>query len=367
MCNSIKKTRKEAKALYKLNLLANKKYLKDKTINKVLEKITPLKKGVCVEATNIWKIIPNKDKRFEIVKDISLSVKENEFVMILGESGSGKTTLISLLSALERPSEGNVNLFGNNTSTMNHIELTKLRFDYVGYIFQQYGLLKDVSIFENIIIALDSKVQKSLLAKYKRYICECKKIDFENKQYTDEYFPKTYWDNSMPWSYNNTCDFIVEANVEFEGIIIPKTRYEVMNGVSHKVKSEKSLALDRCLDGEYILDIIKELELTDLMNTKILSLSGGQQQRVSIARAIVKQPKILFADEPTGAVDTLTGKMILDLFLKINQKYKTTIVMVTHNKKLMPLASRIITISDGKVLDDKINKERKTIDEISFE
>lgn len=272
-----KEAKKEFKQEQKAAIKANRKYSKNLTYDKHAPKKVAMPENTCIVAKNLWKIVANKDKRYEIIKGINLHIKFGEFIIIFGESGSGKTSLLSLLSALERPSEGEVHLLNYNTKALKNHELTKLRLKNIGYIFQQYGLLQDISVLENIKIA------------------------------------------------------------------------------APHVKTED------------IRQVVRKLDFENIIDNKIINLSGGQQQRISIARAVVKKPKILFADEPTGAVDAQTARQILEMFIKLNQQQKTTIVLVSHNKNLIPLASRIITIVDGQIATDELNPNQLTINDVNLE
>lgn len=304
---------------YKIKCKENKKYSKNKTLNKDYPKLTELDNNICIRATDAWKIIANEDKKYNIVKGINLDIYKGEIIMIFGESGSGKTSLISLLSGLERPSEGNVNILGYNTSCMKTNELVSLRYKYIGYVFQQYGLLRDVNVLENIIISINSKERQNILKILKKYKKEAKIIKNEN-------------------NYSNE-----ELKIKLQDL------------------------RDELFKDQYIYNISKQLELDDLWEHKTNNLSGGQQQRISIARAISKKPAILFADEPTGAVDDYSAKSIMSLFIMMNSVYKTTIIIVTHNNKLIPLSNKIITIVDGNI--NKISNNEQVIDiaKIEFE
>lgn len=228
---------------------------------------------------NVNKYVTNGFSNLHILKDINLKIKQGEFVVIYGPSGSGKTTLLTLISALDRPTTGICYLVDSNTLGISEHGLTVFRRKNVGYIFQQYGLLNDLTVYDNIKIAASLQKNKSL------------RIDID--------------------------------------------------------------------------DLLKKVDMDKYKNKKASTLSGGQAQRVAICRAIVKNPKILFGDEPTGAVHVDATKQILQIFKDINKEFNTTIVLVTHNDKILEIASRILKVDNGKITADYYNKNMKSIDEIN--
>jgi putative ABC transport system ATP-binding protein len=195
------------------------------------------------------------------LKDVNLQIKKGEFVVIVGPSGSGKTTLLNIISGMDRATYGRVIVAGENLINMNNARLTDFRRRNIGYVFQQYALLPNLTVKENIEIGQHLQKDKS-----------------------------------------------------------------------------KRISIDKLLHS---------LDMYEQRNKFPHELSGGQQQRVSIARSMAKNPNIIFGDEPTGAVDEATSKNILDMFIKLNKQYKTTVVIVTHNQELTKLASTIIQVKDG--------------------
>ena len=230
---------------------------------------------------NVNKHMTNGYSCEHILKDVSLKIKKGEFVVIYGPSGSGKTTLLTLISALDRPSNGICYMFDKNTISLNESQLTKLRSQHVGYIFQQYGLLTDLSVYDNIKLATSLQPDK-----------------------------------------------------------------------------KKLLNID---------ELLKSVDLFQHKYKKASNLSGGQAQRVAICRALVRNPDILYGDEPTGAIHIDATKQIMNIFCNINQKFKTTIVIVTHNEKILELGDHIIKVDSGRIIEDYINNNKKTVAEISWE
>ena len=225
-------------------------------------------------AQNISKSYNNG--KVQVLKDVSLEIKDNEFVVILGASGSGKSTLMNILSGLEKADSGGVVVDGLNLSEKTEAELTKFRKDNIGFIFQQYYLLSHLNVGNNVKMGAN-------LAK----------------------------------------------NVDYKKIINSL-------GLESKCKS---------------------------MPTE---LSGGEQQRVCIARALAKQPKILFLDEPTGALDENTGREVLNCIMQEKVRQNFTMIMVTHNQNIAEMAETIIKINSGKIVEIIKNPKQKTAYEIGW-
>lgn len=234
-----------------------------------------------IKLVNVHKYATNGYQYEHILKGIDLTIYKGEFIVIVGPSGSGKTTLLTLLSALDRPSSGQCLMFDKNTITLNQSQLTKLRAEHVGYIFQQYGLLQDLTVEDNIKIATNLS----------------------------------------------------------------------------KNSGKKNLDLDKLLESVGMLKYKKQ---------KAINLSGGQSQRVAICRALIKNPDILFGDEPTGAIHVNATKEIMNIFLDINKKFNTTVIIVTHNNAITELAERVIKIESGRITQNYRNENRKTVEEINW-
>ena len=229
-----------------------------------------------IKVRDIIKSYGNGESKFQVLKDICLDIEDNDFVVILGASGSGKSTFLNVISGLERPDSGKVFYDGNEITALSDNELTEFRKKNVGFIFQQYYLLPNMSVDKNVKMGAD-------LA--------------ENKDY------KT----------------VIEAVGLKEKL--------------HKYPSE---------------------------------LSGGEQQRVSVARALAKKPKVLFLDEPTGALDEQTGRQVLDYICRLKKEYAFTIVMVTHNLNIAEMAKTVIRMNNGKVSEVYTTQTQKTAYEIGW-
>ena len=212
----------------------------------------------------------------DVLRGINLSVDENDFVVILGASGSGKSTLLNILSGLEKSDSGEVLYNGENISNYTETQLTEFRRKNIGFVFQQYYLLNNLTVFQNVRVGAN-------LAN------------------------------------NSACS-----------------------------------------------EILKELGLEDKVEKYPNELSGGEQQRVSIARALAKKPKVLFLDEPTGALDEETGRGILEYIFKLRNESKFTMIMVTHNENIAQIANKIVHVKSGKVSSIEENSTPKTVAEIGW-
>ena len=219
-----------------------------------------------IEAKGLEKAFPLGDGQAQVIKGIDLSIDSGEFVVIMGPSGSGKTTLLYLLSGLEKKTKGELSLFGKEIESYNDRDLSDLRKTKIGFVFQFYNLIPNLTVYENVKLA-------ARIAK-------------------------------------NQAD--------------PMIYLEKVGLKEYK---------------DYLPD----------------SLSGGMRQRVAIARALINNPNIIFADEPIGALDSKMGQEIMELFKKINEEDKKTIIMVTHLEDNARYASRVIYIRDG-VIEKEVKK-----------
>lgn len=218
-----------------------------------------------IKATNIHRKFGEGALEAHILKGIDVTVKQGEFVAIMGKSGAGKSTLMYQLSVLDEPTEGTLVINETDVSPLNEKERTEFRLNTLGYVFQNYALVPDLSSEENVMVPL-------LMRGYE-------------------------------WS-----EAKIMARVAIDGV---------------------------GLKGKYA--------------NLPAELSGGEQQRVSIARAVAGKPKILFADEPTANLDTVSGTQVIDLIANLNKNDGQTVVMVTHEREYAMGCNRIINMEDGQV------------------
>ena len=203
---------------------------------------------------------------FEVLHGINFSVKEGEFVSIVGQSGSGKSTLMNIIGALDRPTAGEYSLDGIDIEKAKDNELSALRNRKIGFVFQTYNLIARTSALKNV---------------------------------------------ELPMMYA---------------------------GMGRTERTERAKML------------LEQVEMTDRMMHKPDELSGGQKQRVAIARAMANDPAIILADEPTGALDSATGRLIMDIFHRLHEEQGKTIVLITHSPELSQETQRIITLKDGNII-----------------
>jgi len=235
-----------------------------------------------VEIKNLVKSYGGKDYQTKVLKNINLDIYENDFIAIMGPSGAGKSTLLNMLSTLDKPTRGEIIIDGEDITKVNNKRLSKIRQEKIGFIFQDYNLLDNMTLQDNIALPL------SLNGKRSREIIE-------------------------------------------------------------KTKQMASL-----------------FGLSEHLNKYPYQLSGGQKQRGASARALITNPRIIFADEPTGALDYQTGKAILGLLREMCDKYTMTVIVITHNSALAPMADRIIHLKNGQVASMNINEHPKSIAEIEW-
>ncbi|MCI9067087.1 MAG: ABC transporter ATP-binding protein [Lachnospiraceae bacterium] len=230
-----------------------------------------------VELKGVSKTYQMGEIVIKAVDDMDFSIEKGEFVIIVGPSGAGKTTVLNILGGMDRASSGQVLVDGVDVACFDRRRMTKYRREDIGFVFQFYNLVQNLTALENVELALQ--------------ICK-----------------------------------------------------------DH-------------LDAE---EILKDVGLGDRMDNFPSQLSGGEQQRVSIARALAKNPKLLLCDEPTGALDYQTGKAILKLLQDTCRKRGMTVVVITHNSALAPMADRVFKIKNGRISSMRVNETPVPVEEIEW-
>ena len=230
-----------------------------------------------IQLEKVSKIYGTKEVKIIAVDEISFNISKGEFAVIVGPSGAGKTTVLNILGGMDTATSGKVWVDGKNIAKYNNRQLTSYRRDDIGFVFQFYNLVPNLTALENVELA--------------GQICK------------------------------NPMD--------------PKT-------------------------------VLEEVGLKDRLENFPAQLSGGEQQRVSIARALAKNPKMLLCDEPTGALDYQTGKAILGLLQDMCRQKGMTVVVITHNSALTPMADRVIRIKNGKVAQMTLNDHPTPVEEIEW-
>jgi len=222
--------------------------------------------SIILNVEHLCKIFKSGDQTLTVLKDVSFAIEEGSACAIVGPSGSGKTTLIAICAGLERPSDGSVVFNGFPMHLSSEEELSRIRNQFIGFVFQSFQLLPSLTALENVMVPAE------------------------------------------------------------------------IRGENH--------ARSRALE------LLKQVGLEGRLRHYPVQLSGGEQQRVAIARAFINRPKILFADEPTGNLDTETAGDIVRLIFELNATTGTTLMLVTHDRELTEQASRIISLKGGTMLSD---------------
>jgi putative ABC transport system ATP-binding protein len=220
--------------------------------------------GAVVRATDLSRRYGEGDTAVDALRGVALDVARSQLTTVMGPSGSGKSTLMHILAGLDRPTTGSVAIDGTEITTLDDTELTKLRREHIGFIFQFFNLLPMLTAEENITLPLT-------------------------------------------------------------------------------IAGEK-------IDRAWIEQLIESVGLEDRRTHRPSELSGGQQQRVAIARALVSKPTVVFADEPTGNLDSKTGGEILELLRQAVENTNQTTVMVTHDARSASIADRILFLADGNIV-----------------
>ena len=230
-----------------------------------------------IELKNVVKTYQMGEIQINAVDKISFPIEKGEFVIIVGPSGAGKTTILNILGGMDKPTSGVINVDGVDIAQHDEKALTQYRRDDVGFVFQFYNLVQNLTAYENVELA------------------------------------------------TQLCKNPVDAEV-----------------------------------------ILGEVGLVNRKDNFTSQLSGGEQQRVAIARALAKNPKLLLCDEPTGALDYVTGKSILKLLHDMCREKGMTVIVITHNSALMPMADKIVKVNDGKIDKILLNKTPVPVEQIEW-
>lgn len=226
--------------------------------------------GAKIQATNIVQVYGKERAQHKVISDISLAIKDGEFVIIYGPSGCGKTTLLNIISGLEAPTEGEVVIRGKNLTKLSNDLRAQFRATNMGIVYQQAQWIRALNVIENVALPLTA------------------------------------------------------------------------------------VGYDRRYAEKKALQILKQLQLGHLARLEPTELSGGEQQRVNLARAMVHQPDIMIADEPTGNLDSHNSDEVMSLLSNLNKEHQITILLVTHNLIYLPYATHTIEMKDGKIIKNEV-------------
>ena len=227
-----------------------------------------------IRIENVWKVYHLGGIELEILKGISLEIAPGNFVVILGPSGSGKSTLLHIIGLLDAPTKGKVFLRGEDTSKLSEDELAQIRGRKIGFIFQQFNLLQNLTALENVMIPM------------------------------------------------------------------------IFQGIPEK---------DRINRAKFLLESVG---LKERISHRPFELSGGEQQRIAIARALSNDPEVIVADEPTGNLDSTTGRKIMETLINLHEKEQKTMIVVTHDPTIADYSEQIINIKDGQLVSNHLTTEK---------
>jgi putative ABC transport system ATP-binding protein len=219
-----------------------------------------------IETINVSKSFSMGTQTLRVLKDVTLDIKQGEFVSLMGPSGSGKSTLLYILGGLDKADSGDISVAGNKIGKQSDAAQSAMRRDDIGFVFQAYNLIENLTVEENILLP-------ALLGGKKRQD--------------------------------------VDVNLD---------------------------------------ELLQAVGLHQHRKHRPMELSGGQQQRTAIARALINRPKVIFADEPIGNLDSKNGKEVLELLSKLNKQYGITVLMVTHSEEATQYGDRVIKLKDGQLV-----------------
>ena len=238
---------------------------------------------------NIEKTYFTGDLPYLALKDISLTIDDGKITVILGPSGSGKSTLMNILGGIDYCDNGVINVDSEDISMMNSAQLTNYRMKKVGFVFQFYNLIPNLTVYENVEVAAN-----------------------------------------------------LTGNPNENKILKRRRNYrEIMNA-------------------------LEAVDMWQMKDRFPKELSGGQQQRVSIARAIVKKPRMLLCDEPTGALDVEMSIQVRKVLKRLNAEQRTNVIIITHNPVIAEMAHKVITIKNGMIAEERINENPKSVEMIEW-
>jgi putative ABC transport system ATP-binding protein len=230
--------------------------------------------GAIIKLDSVWKVYNLGKIELPVLKGVSLEIAPGSFVVILGPSGSGKSTMLNMIGCLDLPTKGKIFLDGKNISEMSEDQLAQVRGEKIGFIFQQFNLLQNLTAIENVMLPM------------------------------------------------------------------------IFQGKSETERRERAKSL------------LISLGLGERINHRPAELSGGEQQRIATARALANDPEVIVADEPTGNLDSTTGKKIMEILVNLHIKEQKTIIVVTHDANIANYSNQIINIKDGQLILNHQSSEK---------
>ena len=281
-----------------------------------------------IELKEVSKNYESAGERVGALKDLNLNIGAEEFIAVMGPSGSGKSTLLNILGGLSHPSAGDLWVDGINIYKLKGEKLADYRREYIGFVFQSFQLIPYLTVMENVMLPL----------------AVVRNVDGMNGRQKDS----DEWVQGCRLPDLDQTPFGTEPMEDLD----QTTSKEVMN--AHSMVMQNTMGSPTLIQSrkgkkkELAAEVLQKVGLAEKGSRLPNQLSGGEQERVAIARALVNNPPIILADEPTGNLDSTTGREIMELLGDLNSEGQT-IIMVTHNPENARYAHRIIQLKDGQV------------------
>ena len=278
-----------------------------------------------IEIRDVTKVYRMGDVEVHALRGVSLVIAEGEMVAIMGPSGSGKSTLMNILGCLDQPTNGTYMLDGVDVGQLDDDQLAAIRNRKVGFVFQQYMLLQRTDALRNVELPLLYGPAHDRRARARTALEAVGMGERRAAEYRNRFLGFVFQ------SFN-----LIGFKTALENVALPL----YYQGVSRRRRNRVAM--------EYL----ERLGLRDWSEHRPSELSGGQKQRVAIARALIGKPRVILADEPTGALDTATGEEIMQIFEQLNRDQAMTIILVTHEPAIAAHARRTIHVRDGLITED---------------
>ena len=316
-----------------------------------------------IRTEHLTKIYPSGSGELVVLNDLSIQIPEKSLVMLQGRSGSGKTTLINILSSLEEPTSGDIIFNDKRYSEINDAEKEHLRRTSMGFVFQSVALIPIMTAYENIDFGL--RVAEGIPKKSQAEMeAELKQAEMNQASVNPADFGKSVL-NQHSVELSDTDNDDTEDSYESD---ITDSDKKLLAKEKRKAKKAKKAKKEKKKNTEggspdkietyiqekdrRIREALRSVGLEERMSHIPSELSGGEQQRVAIARAFIHKPAVIFADEPTGALDTVAGINVVKLFRNLVDEYGLTIVMSTHDRGLLDMADVVFSLENGNLMSN---------------
>ena len=316
-----------------------------------------------IRTEHLTKIYPSGSGELVVLNDLSIQIPEKSLVMLQGRSGSGKTTLINILSSLEEPTSGDIIFNGKRYSEINDAEKEHLRRTSMGFVFQSVALIPIMTAYENIDFGL--RVAEGIPKKSQAEMeAELKQAEMNQASVNPADFGKSVLNQHSVELSDADNDDTQDSDDSYESDItdsdkklLAKEKRKAKKAKKEKKKNTEGGSPDKIETyiqekDRRIREALRSVGLEERMSHIPSELSGGEQQRVAIARAFIHKPAVIFADEPTGALDTVAGINVVKLFRNLVDEYGLTIVMSTHDRGLLDMADVVFSLENGNLMSN---------------